>query len=130
MVCFWYYLTKPIYLLCYCFSFYYRVRAATYIAQTSPHVINAVLDAVGGMRVSLGSHRVLSYTLQGLFHPARKVREVYWKIYNSLYIGAQVCRACCGVADAGWQDALVAAYPAIPDDSKNGYRRAEMEYLL
>ena len=29
-------------------------------------------------------------SLQGLFHPARKVREVYWKIYNSLYIGSQV----------------------------------------
>ena len=28
--------------------------------------------------------------LQGLFHPARKVREVYWKIYNMLYIGSQV----------------------------------------
>lgn len=27
---------------------------------------------------------------QGLFHPARKVREVYWKIYNMLYIGSQV----------------------------------------
>lgn len=31
-------------------------------------------------------------SLQGLFHPARKVREVYWKIYNSLYIGSQVLR--------------------------------------
>lgn len=28
--------------------------------------------------------------LQGMFHPARKVRDVYWKIYNSLYIGSQV----------------------------------------
>ena len=28
--------------------------------------------------------------VQGLFHPARKVREVYWKIYNGLYIGSQV----------------------------------------
>ena len=29
-------------------------------------------------------------SLKGLFHPARKIRDVYWKIYNSLYIGAQV----------------------------------------
>ena len=28
---------------------------------------------------------------QGLFHPARKVRQVHWKIYNMLYIGSQVC---------------------------------------
>ncbi|KAJ0818453.1 putative splicing factor 3B subunit 1 [Helianthus annuus] len=41
----------------------------------------------------------------GLFHPARKVREVYWKIYNSLYIGAQ--------------DALVAAYPVLEDEGDN-----------
>ena len=41
--------------------------------------------------------------LQGLFHPARKVRDVYWKIYNNLYIGAE--------------DALVAGYPRI---SRNG----------
>ena len=31
-----------------------------------------------------------SLSLQGLFHPARKVREAYWKIYNTLYIGSQV----------------------------------------
>ncbi len=48
------------------------------------------MDAVGSMRVSLGPHKVFMYALQGLFHPARKVREVYWKIYNGLYIGAQV----------------------------------------
>ena len=33
---------------------------------------------------------LLSSPAQGLFHPARKVREVYWKIYNMLYIGSQV----------------------------------------
>ena len=29
-----------------------------------------------------------------------------------------------------FQDALVAAYPAIPDDSKNVYRRGMLECLL
>ncbi|KAJ8461972.1 hypothetical protein ONZ51_g11202 [Trametes cubensis] len=42
---------------------------------------------------------LLSYTLQGLFHPVRKVREVYWRIYNSLYLGAA--------------DALVPSYPDL-----------------
>lgn len=38
---------------------------------------------------------------QGLFHPARKVREVYWRLYNNVYIGAQVAwEICCGVG--GW----------------------------
>lgn len=53
---------------------------------------------------------------QGLFHPARKVRDVYWKIYNSLYIGSQ--------------DALVAGYPRISNDPKNQYARYELDYML
>jgi splicing factor 3B subunit 1 len=82
------------------------------IFETSPHVINAVMEAIEGMRVALGAAIVLNYCLQGLFHPARKVREVYWKIYNSLYIGAQ--------------DALVAAYPVLEDEHNNVYSRPEL----
>ncbi|KAJ7968251.1 splicing factor 3B subunit 1 [Quillaja saponaria] len=82
------------------------------IFETSPHVINAVMEAIEGMRVALGAAIVLNYCLQGLFHPARKVREVYWKIYNSLYIGAQ--------------DALVAAYPILEDEQNNVYSRPEL----
>lgn len=44
--------------------------------ETSPHVIGAVMDAIESMRVTLGPGVLLSYVLQGLFHPARKVREV------------------------------------------------------
>ena len=86
------------------------------IFETSPHVINAVMDAVEGLRVSIGPVRILQYTLQGLFHPARKVREVYWKIYNNLYIGSQ--------------DAILSALPRIEDDDRNLYRRYELEYSL
>ncbi|KAJ8461976.1 hypothetical protein ONZ51_g11204 [Trametes cubensis] len=56
--------------------------------ETSPHVIGAVIEAIEAMRVTLGPGVLLNYTLQGLFHPARKVREVYWRIYNLLYLGA------------------------------------------
>lgn len=89
------------------------------IFETSPHVINAVMDAVNGLRVALGPARILAYTLQGLFHPARKVREVYWKVYNHLYIAHQ--------------DALVAHYPAVPDsegDTAHSYARTQLEYVL
>lgn len=86
------------------------------IFEQSPHVINAVLEAIEAMRVSLGASRVMQHVLQGLYHPARKVREQYWKIYNSLYIGAQ--------------DALVAAYPLLEDDEYNNYRRIELEYVI
>ncbi|KAJ4776619.1 Splicing factor 3B subunit 1 [Rhynchospora pubera] len=82
------------------------------IFETSPHVINAVMEAIEGMRVALGPAVILNYCLQGLFHPARKVREVYWKIYNSLYIGSQ--------------DALVASYPILEDEESNTYSRPEL----
>jgi len=53
-----------------------------------------------------------------LFHPARRVRDVYWKIYNNMYLGAQ--------------DGLVASYPTVPDDPKTGnkYRRYELELMM
>uniref|UniRef100_A0A0E0N9T2 dolichol kinase n=1 Tax=Oryza rufipogon TaxID=4529 RepID=A0A0E0N9T2_ORYRU len=43
------------------------------IFETSPHVINAVMEAIEGMRVALGPAVILNYCLQGLFHPARKL---------------------------------------------------------
>ncbi|KOB65000.1 U2 snRNP component prp10, partial [Operophtera brumata] len=77
------------------------------IFETSPHLVQAFMDAVEGMRVALGP---------GLFHPARKVRDVYWKIYNTLYIGGQ--------------DALVAGYPRIQNETNNHFLRYELDYLL
>lgn len=83
------------------------------IFEDSPHVINAVLDSIEGLRVALGPQRVFLYVLQGLFHPARRVREVYWKIYNNIYLGAQ--------------DGLVAAYPQFKEPE---YRRLDLEMML
>ncbi|KAF7294433.1 Small nuclear ribonucleoprotein [Mycena kentingensis (nom. inval.)] len=60
--------------------------------ETSPHVIGAVMDAIEAMRVTLGPGVLLSYVLQGMFHPARKVREVYWRIYNALYLASARAR--------------------------------------
>lgn len=58
----------------------------------------------------------VSALMQGLFHPARKVRDVYWKVYNTIYIGAQ--------------DSMIPAYPRIPNDPKNRYIRYELDYIL
>ncbi|KAE8663772.1 hypothetical protein F3Y22_tig00112910pilonHSYRG00077 [Hibiscus syriacus] len=84
------------------------------IFETSPHVIDAVMEAIEGMTVALSAAVMLNCCLQGLFHPAR--REVYWKIYNSLYIGVQ--------------DALVASYPILEDEQcseqNNIYNRPEL----
>ncbi|ETV75167.1 hypothetical protein H257_10384 [Aphanomyces astaci] len=86
------------------------------IFETSPHVIGAVFDAIEGCRVALGAHVILQFCLQGLFHPARRVREVYWKIYNSLYMYSQ--------------DALTPAYPVIEDDAANSYGRTYLDLTI
>jgi hypothetical protein len=85
------------------------------IFESSPHVINAVMEAIEGMRCCLGQTRVLQHVLQGLFHPARKVREVYWKVCNNLYIGAQ--------------PALVPCYPRWPRAVASSLSR-EIKYSL
>eukprot|EP00178_Gracilaria_changii_P006261 TRINITY_DN2075_c0_g1_i1.p1 TRINITY_DN2075_c0_g1~~TRINITY_DN2075_c0_g1_i1.p1 ORF type:complete len:1244 (+),score=174.70 TRINITY_DN2075_c0_g1_i1:300-4031(+) len=69
------------------------------IFETSPHVINAVISAIQGCAVALGPGPILMYLLQGLFHPAKKVRDVYWRIYNGVYIYAQ--------------EGLVPSYPSM-----------------
>lgn len=83
--------------------------------ETSPHVIGACMDAIEAMRVAVGPGVVLLYTLQGLFHPARKVREVYWRVYNSNYLGAA--------------DAMVPFYPNLADASDD-FRDYSRDMLL
>ena len=86
------------------------------VFETSPHVLNAVLEAVEGMRCAIGPGFVLSHVLQLLFHPARKVREVGWRVYNTNYIGAA--------------DGLVPFYPTIEDDGQNTYRRHMLDMYV
>ena len=88
------------------------------VFETSPHVINAVMEAIEALRVALGPGVILSHTLQGLFHPARKVREAYVRIYNTNYVGAQ--------------DALVAYYPTLQDrpEEHRDYVRHDLDMFV
>lgn len=88
------------------------------IFETSPHVINSVMDAIEALRVSLGPGVILYHTLQGLFHPARSVREAFVRIYNTNYLGAQ--------------DALVPFFPSLEDrdDERNDYARHDLAVFL
>ncbi|KAM9966389.1 hypothetical protein ACTFIR_006601 [Dictyostelium discoideum] len=86
------------------------------VFETSPHVINAFLEAVEGLRFALGPNTILQYTLQGLFHPSRKVRNIYWKLYNMLYISSQ--------------DALTPCYPRTLDENDNKYQRYELDFVI
>jgi splicing factor 3B subunit 1 len=71
------------------------------VLETSPHVHNAFMEAIEGLRVSLGPGILFAYVLQGLFHAARKVRTVYWKVYNNLYIGSY--------------NSMISSYPRYPE---------------
>jgi splicing factor 3B subunit 1 len=86
------------------------------VFESSPHVVQAVTGAIDGCRLALGPCVILHYLMQGLFHPARKVRETYWRLYNNTYIGAQ--------------DALVAHYPRMEDDGTNSYTRHELDMII
>jgi len=86
------------------------------VFEVTPHLIQGVFDCMDAFRVTLGPMRVLQYVLQGIFHPARRVREVYWRLFNQLYLGSQ--------------EALVPCYPKIPNDQDHSYRRTGLELLL
>ena len=86
------------------------------IFEESPHVIQAVFDAVQGLMVALGPNVILQYVVQGLYHPARKVREHYWRVFNCLYLYNA--------------DALVAGYPYIEDEGENTYARTTLELFI
>ena len=73
------------------------------------------MEAIEGMRCCRGQTRVRQHVLHGLIHPARKVREVYWKVCNNLYIGAQ--------------PALVPCYPRWPRAVASSLSR-EIKYSL
>lgn len=71
------------------------------VFEESPHVVNATMEAIEALIIALGGSRVFYYTMQGLFHPARKVRDIFWKIFNSIHISAY--------------EPLIAAYPSLND---------------
>ncbi|CAN3480982.1 U2 snRNP component Hsh155p [Diutina catenulata] len=65
--------------------------------ETSPHVIIRILEAMDALRIVLGNGLFFNYIWSGLYHPARKVRQPYWKIFDMAYIQNS--------------DALVPTYP-------------------
>ncbi|EPE02496.1 u2 snrnp component prp10 [Ophiostoma piceae UAMH 11346] len=81
--------------------------------ETSPHVIDRIVEAIEAIRVAVGPGLVLNYVWAGLFHPARKVRTIYWRVLSDCYIGAA--------------DAMVPYYPDLDEDSVD---RPELSVIL
>lgn len=81
--------------------------------ETSPHVIDRIVEAIEAIRVAVGPGLVLNYVWAGLFHPARKVRTIYWRVLSDCYIGAA--------------DAMVPYYPDMDEDTID---RPELSIIL
>jgi splicing factor 3B subunit 1 len=81
--------------------------------ETSPHVIDRIVEAIDAVRVAVGAGLVLNYVWAGLFHPARKVRQPYWRLYNDAYVHAA--------------DSMVPYYPHLPED---GLDRHELAIVI
>ncbi|CUS09002.1 unnamed protein product [Tuber aestivum] len=70
--------------------------------ETSPHVIDRIIEAIDAIRMAIGPGLVMNYVWAGLFHPARKVRTPYWRLYNNAYVQSADC--------------LVPFYPNLDED--------------
>ena len=81
--------------------------------ETSPHVIDRIVEAIEAIRMAVGPGVVMNYVWAGLFHPARKVRTPYWRLYNDAYVQGA--------------DAMVPYYPNLDEDKPD---RPELAIVL
>lgn len=81
--------------------------------ETSPHVIDRIIEAIEAVRMAVGPGVVLNYVWAGLFHPARKVRQPYWRLYNDAYVQGA--------------DSMVPYYPNLDDEKID---RSELAIIL
>ncbi len=81
--------------------------------ETSPHVIDRIIEAIDAIRMAVGTGQVFMYMAAGLFHPARRVRVPYWRLYNDAYVQSA--------------DALVPYYPNLADEKM---QRGELGIVL
>ncbi|KAG7132069.1 U2 snRNP component prp10 like protein [Verticillium longisporum] len=81
--------------------------------ETSPHVIDRIVEAIEAVRMAVGPGVVMNYVWAGLFHPARKVRQPYWRLYNDAYVQGA--------------DAMVPYYPNLDEDKMD---RPELAIML
>jgi splicing factor 3B subunit 1 len=54
------------------------------VLETTPHVIDRVHAAIDSLTLALGPDILMLYLIQGLFHPAKRVRLAFWKVYENM----------------------------------------------
>jgi splicing factor 3B subunit 1 len=85
------------------------------IFETSPHVIDRMIEAIEAIRMAVGPGIVLNYIWAGLFHPARRVRMPFWRVYSDCYVAAA--------------DGITPYYPFSMNDEE-GPKRSELYIVL
>lgn len=78
--------------------------------ETSPHVIDRIIEAIDAVRMAVGTGMVMNYVWAGLFHPARKVRTPYFRLYNDAYVQGA--------------DAMIPYYPNMDEEKLNRHELA------
>ncbi|KAL8785590.1 MAG: hypothetical protein Q9195_008576 [Heterodermia aff. obscurata] len=78
--------------------------------ETSPHVIDRIIEAIDAIRMAVGPGMVMNYVWAGLFHPARKVRVPYFRLYNDAYVQGA--------------DAMIPYYPNMDEERLNRHELA------
>jgi len=86
------------------------------IFETTLHFIDSLMDAIDSMRVTLGPGIVYQYIINGLFHPAKKVRSQFWRVYNNLIIYSG--------------DQLVPFYPQMQNSKRNEYHLSDLDLFI
>jgi splicing factor 3B subunit 1 len=76
----------------------------------------AVTEVFEAARLTVNPAYLMRMLEQGMWHPARKVRDAYWRVYNSLYLG-------CG-------EALVPTYAPTPNEGEATYVRSHLQCLV
>ncbi|SMN22725.1 similar to Saccharomyces cerevisiae YMR288W HSH155 5 U2-snRNP associated splicing factor [Maudiozyma saulgeensis] len=85
------------------------------VFETSPHVIVRILDGLEALNYAIGPGVFMNYIWAGLFHPAKNVRAVFWKLFNKVYV------------ESG--DTLVPHYPLL-QDTENKIEIEELDWIL
>ncbi|MCJ1373371.1 hypothetical protein MMC20_004599 [Loxospora ochrophaea] len=91
--------------------------------ETSPHVIDRIIEAIDAIRMAVGTGMVMNYVWAGLFHPARRVRVPYWRLHL-LIAGVDLVYNDAYVQGA---DGMVPYYPSMDEESLN---RHELEIVI
>jgi len=86
------------------------------ISDERKAIIVAVVDFYEAAKLIVGPAIVYQYLIQGLFHSAAKVREIFRKTYNLIYHSNP--------------EGLLPCHPKIDDDDEHRYTRHELYTLL